>query len=48
MSQHLFFGTDLAGTAKPAGDRWVRMRILITVKAAAVSSGQCVTWDDLV
>lgn len=34
MTQDLFFGTELAETTKPAGDRWVSMRILITVKAA--------------
>lgn len=34
MSQGLLFGPDDAPTAKPAGDGWQQMRVLITVKAA--------------
>lgn len=34
MTQDLFFGTERAGNNKPAGDALVRMRVLITVKAA--------------
>ncbi|XVV00186.1 hypothetical protein ACQPW3_22305 [Actinosynnema sp. CA-248983] len=34
MSQGLLFGPDDVPTAKPVGDAWQRMRVLITVKAA--------------
>ncbi|ROP41931.1 hypothetical protein EDD40_7417 [Saccharothrix texasensis] len=34
MSQGLLFGPDDAPTAKPVGDGWQQMRVLITVKAA--------------
>lgn len=34
MTQGALFGFDDADTEKPAGDQWVDMRVLITVKAA--------------